>query len=586
MLIHTGVLLAIMVMSTIPSYAAINARNNSACKLVSHTCVDHASRFIAGQWVWHPCWRWRDNYNCAGSVVDTCQTYVKRGCGQISSVCTARLGSSCTTFTNTYRCLLNKGSILDTCAPWRKAGCHQLSQQKCNLAWCVNIRNGGGAAIEHTYQCLVHTGSSSNTCAPFANRGCRKLPGRTTITHLPPKISITKNVYQCLDRHGAPFDNCKPYVAKGCKQKNTSTTYQPVGGVTHANTYQCVDKTGQAFNNCAPWINKGCKQTSSVLARTSPNGGKTYNNVYQCLDRAATAFNNCTPWINKGCKQTNTSTTYQPPNGVTNTNTYQCLDRPGAVFDNCKSYVAKGCKQIGSRTCIYHKPSGVCGTFDKTFQCLSQKGTTISRKICKSAMCVNGSCFKMNAPPSTDFLPAVAKLNIATAAGKSLSSSGGVSIFKGTAQHCNKVIFGLKNCCKHTPSKSCPASAIALDTTRQAGQGVFVGTFCAVKAVFGACLRKQEVWCAFPSKLARIIQKQGRAQLGISWGVPKGPSCRGLTPAELNKIDFSKIDLSPLYAGILTRMKLMNGSSLGNRISGHIQNYFNSGVKNGGKLGP
>jgi len=495
-LAHLGALLIPMA-----AQAALNARTNPNCTLVSRTCVDHTSRFIAGQWVWRSCWRWRDKYDCAGSVVDTCQPYVNRGCAQIGSVCTSRMSSgACRVFTFTYRCLESRGSAFDTCTPWRKPACHQISQQNCNLAWCVNIRNGGGAATQHAYSCLVHKGSNSNTCAAYASRGCQQLFAQTTVTHQPPKITITHKTYHCLDRPGAAFNNCQSFISKGCKQNRTTTTYQPPGGVTH-------------------------------------------------------------------------------------TNTYRCLDRPGAAFNNCQSFISKGCKQIGS-SCIYHKPSGVCGTLDKTFKCLSKKGTSTTRKICKSAMCVNGNCFNMNSPPSTDFLPAVAKLNIATAAGKSLSASGGVSIFKGTAQHCNKTIFGLKNCCKHTPSKSCPASAIALDNTRQARQGIFIGTFCANKAVFGACLRKQEVWCAFPSKLARIIQKAGRAQLGISWGVPKGPNCRGFTPLELQRIDFSKIDLSELYADILAKMKPMQAGSLGNRLSGHIKNYFNSGATTGGRIGP
>ena len=43
----------------------------------------------------------------------------------------------------------------------------------------------------------------------------------------------------------------------------------------------------------------------------------------------------------------------------------------------------------------------------------------------------------------------------------------------------------------------------------------------------------------FGSKLGRILQQQGRSQLGIGWG-----SCRGLTVAEVESIDFERLDLS------------------------------------------
>ena len=43
----------------------------------------------------------------------------------------------------------------------------------------------------------------------------------------------------------------------------------------------------------------------------------------------------------------------------------------------------------------------------------------------------------------------------------------------------------------------------------------------------------------FGSKLGRILQQQGRSQLGIGWS-----SCRGLTVAEIKRIDFAGLDLS------------------------------------------
>ncbi|NBX70233.1 MAG: hypothetical protein EBR01_14930 [Proteobacteria bacterium] len=36
--------------------------------------------------------------------------------------------------------------------------------------------------------------------------------------------------------------------------------------------------------------------------------------------------------------------------------------------------------------------------------------------------------------------------------------------------------------------------------------------------------------CRFGTKLARLINSQGRAQLGLGWGDVEGPDCRGLTP--------------------------------------------------------
>lgn len=79
-----------------------------------------------------------------------------------------------------------------------------------------------------------------------------------------------------------------------------------------------------------------------------------------------------------------------------------------------------------------------------------------------------------------------------------------------------------------------------------------VGSYCGSK-VLGTCITKKEAHCCFNSRLARIINEQGRAQLGRGYGAPELPDCSGLTVAELQSLDFSRMDLSEFYAEILPR---------------------------------
>ena len=51
-------------------------------------------------------------------------------------------------------------------------------------------------------------------------------------------------------------------------------------------------------------------------------------------------------------------------------------------------------------------------------------------------------------------------------------------------------------------------------------------------------------YCCFKSKLMRVIQEQGRAQLGLSFGTAKNPDCRGLNLEEIQRINWDKIDWS------------------------------------------
>lgn len=101
----------------------------------------------------------------------------------------------------------------------------------------------------------------------------------------------------------------------------------------------------------------------------------------------------------------------------------------------------------------------------------------------------------------------------------------------------------------------CSETDFTLAVKRETKLAVYVGSYCATKSPFG-CIEKRKSYCVYNSQVGRIIQEQGRAQLGISWGDPKSPECRGLTVDEFSRIDFGKIDLSEwigaLYqAGVL-----------------------------------
>lgn len=76
-----------------------------------------------------------------------------------------------------------------------------------------------------------------------------------------------------------------------------------------------------------------------------------------------------------------------------------------------------------------------------------------------------------------------------------------------------------------------------------------IGTYCAQK-VLGSCVKKKQGACCFNSKLARIINEQGRPQIGKSWGTAQNPQCAGFTAAELQSLDFSRMDFTEFYADI------------------------------------
>jgi len=77
----------------------------------------------------------------------------------------------------------------------------------------------------------------------------------------------------------------------------------------------------------------------------------------------------------------------------------------------------------------------------------------------------------------------------------------------------------------------------------------YLGSYCSSKFL-GACVTKKESYCCFNSRLAKIINEQGRGQIGKSWGGAKSPDCSGFTPEQLQSLDFGQMDLTEFYAEI------------------------------------
>lgn len=87
----------------------------------------------------------------------------------------------------------------------------------------------------------------------------------------------------------------------------------------------------------------------------------------------------------------------------------------------------------------------------------------------------------------------------------------------------------------------------------------YVGSYCASKTL-GMCTVKKEAYCCYDSPLARIVVEQGYKQLGKTQGEPKAPQCDGLTLAEMNQLDWDRIDLSE-WTGMLIEHNLYAGTA-------------------------
>lgn len=93
---------------------------------------------------------------------------------------------------------------------------------------------------------------------------------------------------------------------------------------------------------------------------------------------------------------------------------------------------------------------------------------------------------------------------------------------------------------------ACPPEDIETAMLDASGYCVTIGEKCTTKW-FGSCVQEVEVKCCFNSMMARIINEQGRPQLGMTFGTPNAPQCEGFSAEQFQALDFSKIDLSEYY---------------------------------------
>ena len=173
------------------------------------------------------------------------------------------------------------------------------------------------------------------------------------------------------------------------------------------------------------------------------------------------------------------------------------------------------------------------------------------------------------------------------AAGKDVAALNGIDVraFTGQAKFCKKAAAGYSNCCKDSGwgqdigLAKCSSDEKALAKAKTNKLTVSVGEFCS-KKVLGVCLEKKRSYCQFDSKLAQIVQQQGRnGQLHISFGSSKHPDCRGITVDELQQIKFDQLDLTNFYEDLMNNQKIPDSGALTEKVKEQIADQLRQAGK-------
>lgn len=251
----------------------------------------------------------------------------------------------------------------------------------------------------------------------------------------------------------------------------------------------------------------------------------------------------------------------------------------------CDTYMKNAACTVASTTCL-ESLNGTCLRERAVFSC--EEKVNGSAQLCGGTLvCADGSCDHLENNSVNDFQSAVSGLAALAAAGKDVSALNGVNVsaFTGKAISCRKAMAGFNNCCKDsgwgqdTGLASCSSEEKALGQAKKRKLTVYVGAYCAHK-VLGICTEKKEGYCQFDSKLAKIIQDQGRrGQLGIGFGSSKSPDCRGLTVDELQHLDFSAINFADFYDDLENGTTLPADQTLIDRVKQQVADRMKGGTQ-------
>lgn len=257
-----------------------------------------------------------------------------------------------------------------------------------------------------------------------------------------------------------------------------------------------------------------------------------------------------------------------------------CSQVTGGNNDCGAIEVTPGCRQT-SETCLDDPrvPDGPCRVTERSYSCpIPGSHAEPQQYLCSGDIyCLNGECETVEREASDEFKDALVGIHALGQANAEFSATD-LSLFQGNRETCARKIFGISNCCtgKGAPILTpwlCSAAEQQLDRKDDAGLCHKVGTYCSSK-VLGVCVTKRDAYCCFASKLTRILQEQGRVQLGRAWGAPKNESCEGFTVFEFQQLDLSAMTFAEIYADFTEAARLPEEAAMLVEVQNRIGQFY------------
>lgn len=230
----------------------------------------------------------------------------------------------------------------------------------------------------------------------------------------------------------------------------------------------------------------------------------------------------------------------------------------------CQALRDKGC-HVAATDCNVTSPAGWCADATLKMSCPAASAPQTVQVCGDTLVCPGGNCYdqyKTTEDSTPDFLQAASYL-AAMQDMKSQFDPAAASVWKGEYKSCtvNVTLIGSDQCCTggsgtiNTLGKTCNTTETQINQARNDERTSFLGsiTYC-TQQVLGVCVNKERAYnyCVWPSKIARIVQDQGRPLMGQT----VAPPCPGFSlqsPNEFALIDWSRIDFSGYYTDVMSK---------------------------------
>jgi len=226
--------------------------------------------------------------------------------------------------------------------------------------------------------------------------------------------------------------------------------------------------------------------------------------------------------------------------------------------DDCKNW--GHCYAVAQLECLLTDSLGNCVNIKREFSCKSWDPVTLENQtarmdliekdgqdglVCKGIPCIDGNCVDKSYMTNGEMMDSVSKLYATSK--MQPDKDGNFNLFQGTSQHCSKKATGYSNCCQ-VESKGwggnigagCNSDEKHLMEQRAKNLCKYVGK--QNKGRLNVVVKHH--FCCFPTMLDKVIQVEGRKQLGLNFGSGGNANCRGLTLEEIQRLDFSQMDFT------------------------------------------